>query len=248
VGEASLLGVQEGQEVKVGVFYAKLVEMIKFVSKGGPCFLILDGLSDMFAANENDRQIANSCIKTVLGSLVKNLNCTILVIAHPSKTSEKSKVYDSGSTGWRNAVRSMIVLTPHENVNLIDNRILCQTKSNYGRRIDPISLKWERGRLISEDVDSIVDEVKEKNLEILIKVIASMCQKKVPTPLGLHHNKQPNLYQLEIKGVSGVAMDRLTKKKLINELISDGVVVKVRDRVKKSENGLWPSILLGKEG
>jgi hypothetical protein len=246
VGESSLLGVQDGNIVTPGPFFKTLVEMVKDVGKGEHVLLVPDTLADIFAVNENDRQIANFCMKTLLGKFVKDFNCTVLTVAHPSKTSQKNKIYDSGSTGWRNAARNVLALTPHDNKNLKDNRVLHQTKSNYSRCIDPLVLRWEKGRFITENTEDIVDEVKDKNIETLLGVIAEMCQKDVPTPLGLHHNSKPNLYQVDIKDAAGGMMSKDTKKKIINELIKDGIVINSRE--DKRAKGLWPDVLIKMEG
>jgi hypothetical protein len=245
-GESSYLGVQKGHIVEYGPFYGPLVEKIKKVGRGGDVLLILDTLADIFAIDENDRQAANFCIKTVLGSLVKNHKCTILVIAHPSKTSQRDKIYDSGSTAWRNSIRNMLVLDKHDNPNLKDYRMLLHTKSNYAACVDPVLLQWQRGCFVAVEEHNIVDDITEKNTAVLLALITDMC--KQGTPLGVHHNKHPNLYRIAVDDAAGGRkMSKETKTKILDALICDGIVEEVKGRGKSSENGLWPTILLRKE-
>lgn len=248
VGEVSDLGYQEGNIVRPGIFLPILKDMLKIISGGKDALLIMDTLSDIFAINENDRQIASFCIKTILGGLIKESNCTILLIAHPSKTSQRDKIYDSGSTGWRNSIRNMLALVPHDNENLKSHRWLHQTKSNYSARMDSVLLKWEHGRFIRDDENVIVDLIKEKNVATVLELLKEQCCKNPPTPVGLHHLKMPNIDDIRIINAAGGVLNRNIKRKIINELIIDGLIKQVKGRSRSTENGLWPVSVLGRLG
>jgi RecA-family ATPase len=245
-GGSSILGIQEGNIVRPGPFYGPLIDMIKQVGKGEDMVLITDTVSDIFAINENDRQAVSFCIKALLGNLAKKYKCTVLVIAHPSKTSQRDKIYDSGSTAWRNSIRNMLVMDKHDNPNLKDYRMLLHTKSNYAACVNPVLLQWQRGCFVAVEEHNIVDDITEKNTVVLLALITDMC--KQGTPLGVHHNKHPNLYRVAVDDAAGgKKMSKETKTKILDALICDGIVEEVKGRGKSSENGLWPIILLRKE-
>jgi RecA-family ATPase len=248
VGENGVLGTQMNNLIHLGVFLASLkqkIEEVKGKEKG--MLLILDTLSDIFAINENDRQAASYCIKTILGGLIKEHGCTILIIAHPSKSSTKDKTFSSGSTGWHNSFRNVLALGPHENENLKSHRMFYQIKSNYTVPFDPIILKWEQGRLLKTGEDMIVDLVHEKNVASVLELITEQCMKSPPTPLGLHPQKFPNYYKVTVINAAGGVIDRDLKQKIITELVTDEIVREVKGKSRRSENGLWPVSLLEKE-
>ena len=240
VGKESVLAFQEGNIIRKGDFYDPLSKEIERIGKGGDLLLIMDTLSDIFAINENDRQAASKCVKTVLGSLVQKYGCTILVLAHPSKASQASGTYDSGSTAWRNSLRNMWALKPHTDKELINYRLIQRTKSNYSAKSDDIALKWEKGRILNVDGQPIINEASEANLERLYNKIVAQAEKGIP--LGVHHLKKPNVYLIDIIGSNGKRLDKKTVEALLNRLIMEDRVIDRRNQKKK--NGLWPADMI----
>lgn len=248
VGENGILGVQMNNSVKHGVFLASLREKIlKVKGDAKDVLVILDTLSDIFAVNENDREAASYCIKTILGGLVKALGCTILVVAHPSKSAIRDKTFSSGSTGWPNSFRNVLALGPHENENLKTHRMFYQIKSNYTAPFEPMTLKYEQGRYLVADDGDIVDLVYEKNVAKVLEVITEQCKQDPPMPLGLHPNKKPSFRALAIPNAAGGLLGKDIKDKIITELMADGIVREIRGHSKRSENGLWPVSMLSKK-
>ena len=66
---------------------------------------IVDPLAAAFASNENDRALVRAFCAAIDGE-AEAAGCAVLLIAHPPKAAADY----SGSTDWRNAVRSMLTL------------------------------------------------------------------------------------------------------------------------------------------
>jgi hypothetical protein len=120
---------------------------------GRPALVILDSLADLFALNESLRLPVNAALKRVLGGLSRDFGATVLVLAHPSKTSMQDGSHYSGSTAFNNAVRQRLTLErvkqdAGESTKGPRQCILRVAKSNYG----PLSEKtlWFDGPSIYE--------------------------------------------------------------------------------------------------
>jgi RecA-family ATPase len=89
-GKDSILGYQKGSRVKLGSFIKSLKDKIIEVGQGRDILLILDNVNDMFEINEYDQQIIDSCVKSILGGLIEENNCTLLLVVETHKN-EKIK-------------------------------------------------------------------------------------------------------------------------------------------------------------
>jgi RecA-family ATPase len=223
---------RSGKLVK-GKFYDILRGVVKRLFKGAPSLLILDTLTDIFKVDMNDSTVSSQCVKNILGGLQKELNVTILVIAHPSKTGLATGTLDSGSPGWLNSYRFMMAQIEYENKALTDYSYVKMAKSNYSRIQEPILIRYDEGILTEEDMSNIIDETKEKNKETLLKVIE---KHQDISPIGMHIQSRNCIRDIGIKDAAGGMMSPQTKIKLINELLVDSLVVEIRG--KKRGNGL----------
>jgi hypothetical protein len=76
----------------------------------GARLLVLDNLYDIFDGNENERVQARRFIRLLTG-LAKEMDGAVVICAHPSKSALTSGDGYSGSTAWRDSVRSLLYLT-----------------------------------------------------------------------------------------------------------------------------------------
>jgi hypothetical protein len=106
---------------------AKLAEI-------GPCFAVLDTVSDFATLDENKRQPVSTFCKVVLTGLCRRFGATMLVNAHPSKAAMADGSHYAGSTAWNNAVRNRLSLTKEEGAN--PRRVLKVEKANYGQELE----------------------------------------------------------------------------------------------------------------
>lgn len=166
-----------GNDVVPGPFRATLEAELKTMPPG-PKLVILDTLSDIYLGDENTRALVNKFVKTILGSLVKEFELTLLLVAHPSKTTAVGGY--SGSTAWENAVRNRLGFFPHE--HLEDIMVLKRMKSNYAKRGEEICMEWQNGAFRRV---STADEKAKKVKEITVGLIA-----------GIHHFMEKNKLSL----------------------------------------------------
>lgn len=127
----------------------KLFEVLKGRLKSlRPRLLILDNLADIFGGDENARGLARQFVSLIRG-LAIDLDCTVMMLSHPSLSGMASGRGASGSTAWVNSVRSWLYL---ERVRGDDGaevdediRSLKTTKANYGRTGGQITVRWQNG-------------------------------------------------------------------------------------------------------
>ena len=153
-------------EDKAGEFYETLCNKVQEV-KGDheDILVILDTAADMFGGNENVRREVNTFCKTYLGSLTKQYNATVILLAHPSLSGLASGSGLSGSTAWENSVRSRAYL---ERVKDSDElRVLSRKKSNYSDigGDNDITLIWDGGVLVIPSSPSQLDRVNNTKLK-----------------------------------------------------------------------------------
>jgi len=96
--------------------------------------LVLDGASDFYLANENDR----GAVKDFINAL-NDFGTTNLLLAHVNKETAKAgkaKEAYSGSTGWHNSVRSRLALVQEvsgDKDQVEGNTVLVVQKNNWAR-------------------------------------------------------------------------------------------------------------------
>lgn len=88
--------------------------------------VIIDGASDTFDANENERRFVR-CFISMLRSLARKRGGAVLLLAHLPKET-KAGMNFSGSTGWNNSVRARLSMTRDDNGFVT----VSQEKSNHG--------------------------------------------------------------------------------------------------------------------
>ena len=137
-------------EPKLTKFYYYIEKVIK---EEKIQFLVLDVLQDFFGGNEIVRSEVNFFLNAVLGKLIKDLNITILVIAHPSLAGQQGHKF-SGSTSWVGGFRAMWYLSKlDDNSNTL---VLNKVKSNYSKAGDEENcyFKFENGCFVAYEKDA----------------------------------------------------------------------------------------------
>ena len=127
-------------------------ELAALMRSSGAEVLIVDGISDTFAGNENARGEVKRYVSALL-SLVPSDVGALLLLGHVNRPtangSHTSEGY-SGSTAWHNAVRSRWYLYPETERSDDDDRPertgrlkLELQKSNLGRADESIAWRWD---------------------------------------------------------------------------------------------------------
>ncbi|MBY3220743.1 AAA family ATPase [Rhizobium laguerreae] len=115
-----------------------------------PKLIILDTAADLFGGDEIKRSQVRQFI-AMLRKLAMEIDCAIVLLAHPSVQGIQSGTGTSGSTAWNNSVRSRLYLTKGDKDADPDIRILKTMKANYGKTGDEIRIKWKDGIFVLDD-------------------------------------------------------------------------------------------------
>ena len=142
-GKDNALVVVKGDDVIIGPFMPQLRAYLNSLDPKIHILIILDTLSDVYMGDENTRERVNKCIKVHFAALTEEFNCSILLLAHPSRTGMSTKDILSGSTAWENAVRNRLALIREDDSEVVT---LKRMKSNYARAGEELPLIWDAGR------------------------------------------------------------------------------------------------------
>ncbi|MCC5871533.1 MAG: AAA family ATPase [Gammaproteobacteria bacterium] len=115
-----------------------------------PDVVIVDGIADTFAGNENSRADVKAYVAALL-ALIDPDKGAILLVGHVAKPTASAGVGEgySGSTGWHNSVRARWYLYPEAskddegNANRTGDLLLELQKSNLGRTEQAIRIRWD---------------------------------------------------------------------------------------------------------
>jgi hypothetical protein len=97
-----------------------------------PKLIVIDPSADVFGGDEINRGQVRTFV-SMLRTLAINLDCAVLLLSHPSISGMIAGTGSSGSTGWRNSVRSRLYLmvpTVRSKPDP-DIRVLQVQKANY---------------------------------------------------------------------------------------------------------------------
>jgi RecA-family ATPase len=174
-GEDAVLGYEDGRRgtVKATDLYKRLDASLDLYSPG---LLILDGLADVFAGNENNRTAVKHFI-SLLRKLALKHDCIVVLLAHPSLFGMAQGTGTSGSTGWRNAVRVMLYLHRVVDSTGIEAdkyvRVLEIMKANYAATGLQLDLRWENHRFVRKPRPSVWDNIGVSHLEQVARIFAT---------------------------------------------------------------------------
>lgn len=127
-------------ETRDGVAFTSTFSWLKKQMQASQCeVLMIDGASDAYDANENQRRLVRRFVRG-LRRLVPDHGAALL-LAHVDKptarNAETSEGY-SGSTAWNNSVRARWYLT----IDAEEDALLEVQKSNHGRKGSQIRMRW----------------------------------------------------------------------------------------------------------
>lgn len=156
VGEDSLL-IYHGDQWSMGDESPLWTRLQNDVLDFGAELVVLDSLHDFFGGNENSRPQARQFVG-MLRSLAVRIKGAVVLTSHPSMSGRATGTGEAGSTAWNNAVRARLYLTspkvdegqePEPNARVLTNK-----KANYSKRGGEIRLQWRDGVFVSDEPDS----------------------------------------------------------------------------------------------
>lgn len=102
--------------------------------------IVIDNASDAFSGNENERRQVRQFVRGMLGGIARETGAGLLLLAHVDKAAAKfgaQRNSYSGSTAWHNSARSRIALVETDGaVELVHEKL------NFGRKSEPLPLRW----------------------------------------------------------------------------------------------------------
>ncbi len=183
-GDASLADFSAYDPQEPTSFYHRLVES---VHNFGAELVVIDSLHDVFAGNEINRVHARGFIRQ-LQDLAQGIDGAVVLNSHPSRAGRAEGSGESGSTAWRNAVRSHLYLSYPKDETDTDKRVLARKKSNYARINDEIPLEWRDGVLMpTYQATGVLKGMERRNADA-----AFMDAIKALNARGQHVNTSPN--------------------------------------------------------
>ncbi|MDG4670891.1 AAA family ATPase [Shinella sp. 838] len=129
-------------------FTNKMEALVDEIVDFQPSLVVLDTSADLFGGNEIDRNQVRFFISALRG-LAMELDCTFLLLSHPSVAGMQTGTGISGSTAWNNSVRSRLYLTADKEDD--DARVMKGMKANYGRKGGEIRMRWQGGIFVLDD-------------------------------------------------------------------------------------------------
>lgn len=201
-----------------------------FGTSGG--VLILDTLSDVFNGNENDRSQVSQFVKTYLNRLASDLGVTLIVLAHPAKSSSNSSQGFSGSTAWEGAFRCRWELN-YQKSDRVDGLLeLVHAKGNYRKAGSRITLENREGMFVVVDGAKADDWAKTE----LLRVITEAYEEG--RPFGRAKNSDRPIANIPVCDiVTGERLSEEQIKGLVSEMLSEGKIEAFRT---KDTRGLRP--------
>ena len=131
-----------------------------FGNDGG--VLILDTLSDFYAASEIERGQVSAFVKKFLNRFGRALGVTVIMIAHPPKYESANLQGFSGSTAWEGSFRCRWELNYAKN-DTVDGKVeLILAKSNVAKAGQKITLMNVEGIHHVVSLKECLDELKEQ--------------------------------------------------------------------------------------
>ncbi len=106
----------------------------------GVQYVIVDTATQTFAGNQNDENQVVAYVNE-FRRLAIAIQGVVIFTKHPSMTGRALGTGESGNVAWSNSVRARLYLHEHKALGLV----LDGMKANYGPKLKPVPLRWERG-------------------------------------------------------------------------------------------------------
>ncbi|HEV7305225.1 bifunctional DNA primase/polymerase [Ensifer sp.] len=208
-----------------------------------PRLIVLDTVADLFGGDEIKRGQARQFIG-MLRRLAIDLDCSIILLAHPSQEGIRSGSGSSGSTGWKNSSRSQLYFSRPDGDKEADPdiRLLSTKKINYGKVGNETKLRWEHGCFVAEPAggsSQAIGLINRKAEKVFIELLRTFSRtgQNVGASAGTNYApakmaKHPAAEGHSKKALEG-AMQRLLEDGTI-KLVWDGPPSKPRQRLMVS--------------
>ena len=221
------------------IYQKLLAEAVRFKPK----LVVIDPAADVFGGDEINRGQVRKFV-SMLRTMAIDIDCAVLLLSHPSLTGIIAGTGSSGSTGWRNSVRSrlyLIVPTVHSKPSP-DVRVLQVQKANYGRVGEELTVRWDDGIYVLDKgtdpvAQTLIDSKTDDLFLELLRLFADKNQNVGAVP-GTSYAPAKMTKHTKGKGFSkeqfAASMQRLLDDKII-EVVTEGSASRRRSRLCEVE-------------
>ncbi len=204
-----------GGTLKATQFYDDLKEKARefFGTDGG--VLVLDTLADIYAGNENDRTQVSQFVKTYLAQLGQDLGVTIIVLAHPAKSSGTGY---SGSTAWEGAFRCRWELNyqKEDRPGLLELVLAKSNSTTPGRKI---TLSNQNGVFAVADTAKVDNTIRDEIVRLIKEAY------EAGEPFGRGKQSGRPIENVEIPDpITGEPVSSEEIKDIVSELLTKRVI------------------------
>jgi hypothetical protein len=168
--DITLAQISETGAIKRLPFLRVLEERLAAIE--GHKLLILDCLTDIVQANLFLRPPPNALYKGLLQTICSKHDCTILVLAHPSKAAMADGSGYEGGTGNKSALRNKLKMTLADKDDMDGPRWLGTLKRNYGAAGRAIKLIFRDGIFVTADDAAVTEEWHAMHDAVVAKIIS----------------------------------------------------------------------------
>lgn len=204
-----------------------------------PKLVVVDPVADIFGGDEIKREQARAFV-SMLRKMALEFDTAVVFLSHPSLTGIASGSGGSGSTAWRNSVRSRLYLEVPTTASKPDPdiRILHGQKANYGRTGWQLKVRWTDGVYepdagLDPAVASVLNSAVDSLFIELLSLFAEQGQNLTATS-GASYAPARMAKHAKAKGYSKAAlaeaMQRLLDAKRIR-VVTEGPPSKKRSRL-----------------
>lgn len=188
----------------------------------GAQLVILDTVADFFGGNEIERIQVRQFVN-LLRTLALEIDGAIILTSHPSNEGLKTGTGISGSTGWRNTVRSHLYLTRPKASDTEDGaddnlRVLRGMKANYSARTADIKLCWQNGVFVATE-GGIIDRIAQnaKADRVVVDAVGKLTGMGIPISDSTGRNYAPSIIRDHglHEGLSAKVIDGAIKRAMI---------------------------------
>jgi phage/plasmid primase-like uncharacterized protein len=193
-------------------------QLLARVREIGAKIVVIESVADCFAVHEIDRQQARGAI-AIARRLALTCDCAVVLLAHASRAGNKDGSATSGSTQWRNAVRSFLTLGPVSEAEGDASHQLTVHKANYGPTGETVRLVWDKGIYKPQGTPGSAQAAAAEAQvdDAFLACLEAVTAQRVPVGASTSTNYAPAIFEgrTEAKGAKrkalAAAMDRLFK-------------------------------------
>jgi len=172
---------------KLDGYLTRLYSWVKSkVAETGAEVVVVDGIADVYDANESDRAKVKAFVRTLL-RLIPSTGAVIL-IGHVNRDTARNPATSqgySGSTAWHNAVRSRMYMYSRSTDQADDGFIVELQKSQHGRPGFKLQVRFDEQQDVLVPDDRPLPgttEPEESDLDVLVEIVRAADERSDPVP------------------------------------------------------------------